>query len=197
VTRGPLAGDVGGTPVRVTNRLVMRGFGDDDRDAFAALNADPVVMEHFPEPYDRARSDAFVDRIGRVWAERGYGLWALERRDTGAFIGYTGLWPADFAAPFTPAVEVGWRLARAHWGRGFASEAAREALRFGFTEVGLHEVVSFTAVDNARSWRVMERIGLRRHPAGDFEHPAVPVDHRVRPHVLYRLTRGQWEASQR
>ena len=110
-----------GVPVRRTERLLLRGFTDADRDPFFALNSDPVVMEHFVEVHDRARSDAFVDRILRRWAERGWGLWALERLDTGEFIGYTGLWPAEFEAPFTPAVEVGWRLAHAHWGHGFAT----------------------------------------------------------------------------
>ncbi|MFC5379966.1 GNAT family N-acetyltransferase [Aquipuribacter nitratireducens] len=184
-------------PVRRTERLVLRGFTDADRDPFAALNADPEVMEHFPAPYDRQRSDAFVDRVLARWAERQYGLWALERSDTGEFIGYTGLWPAEFEAPFTPAVEVGWRLARAHWGQGFATEAALESLRYGFDDLGLDEIVSFTARTNERSWRVMERIGLRRDAAGDFEHPSVPLGHRVRPHVLYRLRREDWARHQR
>ncbi len=182
--------------MRRTARLLLRGFTDADREPFFALNSDPVVMEHFVEVHDRARSDAFVDRILSRWSERGWGLWALERLDTGEFIGYTGLWPAEFEAPFTPAVEVGWRLARAHWGHGFATEAALESLRFGFTEAGLEEIVSFTAVGNARSWRVMERIGLGREPEGDFQHPAVPEGHPVRPHVFYRLPRERWLASQ-
>lgn len=184
-----------GVVERRTERLLLRGFRDEDRDAFAALNADPEVMLWLQGPQERARSDAFVDRILRRWTERGWGLWALERTDTGEFIGYTGLWPAEFEAPFTPAVEVGWRLARAHWGQGFASEAAREALRFGFEDVGLAEIVSFTAVGNERSWRVMERIGLVRDPDGDFEHPAVPEGHPVRPHVFYRLPRERWLAD--
>ena len=187
----PVAGD--GVVEQCTERLLLRGFQDRDRDAFAAMNADPEVMAHFPEPYDRARSDAFVDRIQACWAERGWGLWALERTDSGAFIGYTGLWPAEFEAPFTPAVEVGWRLARAHWGHGFATEAAHAALRFGFEDAGPAEIVSFTSVGNERSWRVMERIGMVRDPAGDFEHPSVPVGSPVRPHVLYRLDRTRWE----
>ena len=184
-----------GVPVRRTARLLLRGFTDADREPFAALNADPVVMEHFVSTYGRERSDAFVDKVGRCWAERGWGPWALERLDTGEFIGYTGLWPAEFDAPFTPAVEVGWRMARAHWGHGFATEAAREALRLGFTDAGLAEVVSFTAVGNERSWRVMGRIGLVRDPEGDFEHPAVPEGHPVRPHVLYRLPRERWRGG--
>ena len=177
-----------------TGRLLLRGWQEADRVPFAAMNADPVVMEHFVSTYDRARSDAFVDRIRDRWAERGWGLWALERTDTGELIGYTGLWPAEFDAPFAPAVEVGWRLAARHWGHGFATEAARASLAFGFGTAGLAEIVSFTAVGNERSWRVMERIGLQRDPDGDFDHPAVPVGHPVRPHVLYRLSREQWRA---
>ena len=182
----------GGVPELRTPRLLLRGFTDADREPFAALNADPVVMEHFVTTYDRARCDAYVDRILRAWAERGWGLWALEQAGTGAFIGYTGLAPAEFDAPFTPAVEVGWRLTRAYWGQGYASEAARESLRFGFEDLGLPEVVSFTAASNERSWRVMERIGMVRDRAGGFEHPAVPPGHRLRPHVLYRLPRERW-----
>ena len=150
------------------------------------MNADPAVMEHFVEPLDRARSDALLDRIGAMWDERGWGPWALERLDTGELAGLTGLAPATFEAPFTPAVEVGWRLARQHWGHGFASEAAGEALRVASDELGLDEVVSFTAVGNTRSRAVMERIGLVHDPAGDFDHPSVPPGHRLRRHVLYR-----------
>jgi RimJ/RimL family protein N-acetyltransferase len=176
-------------PVVRTPRLVLRGWRDADREPFAAMNADPRVMEHFVEPYTRERSDPFVDRIERRWREVGYGLWAAERLDSGAFVGYVGLWPATFEAPFTPAVEVGWRLAAEHWGHGFATEGARAALDHGFDVVGLEEIVSFTAVGNVRSWRVMERLGMVRDPGGDFEHPLVPQDHPVRPHVLYRLSR--------
>ncbi|WP_461023593.1 GNAT family N-acetyltransferase [Thalassiella azotivora] len=181
---------------RRTARLLLRPWRDDDRDPFAAMNADPRVMEHFVAPSTREGSDAFVDRIRQRWDDDGYGLWALERLDTGAFIGFTGLAPARFEAPFTPAVEVGWRLARDAWGHGFATEAATEALRFGFEDVGLTEIVSFTAVGNVRSQRVMERIGLVRDPDGDFDHPAVPAGHPVRPHVLYRLPRTTWRAAQ-
>ena len=186
-----------GVSPRRTDRLVLRGFTDRDREPFAAMNADPEVMAHFQAPYDRARSDRFVDRIQLLWQERGWGLWALERADTGEFIGFTGLAPAEFEAPFTPAVEVGWRLARAHWGLGFASEAAREALRAGFTEAGADEIVSFTAVGNTRSTAVMERIGMVRDPSGDFDHPSVPDGHPLRAHVLYRLDRRRWLDTQR
>jgi RimJ/RimL family protein N-acetyltransferase len=133
------------------------------------------------------QSDAFVDRIEARFTERGYGLWAVERREDGAFLGFTGLAYQTFEAPFTPCVEVGWRLARFAWGNGYATEAAREALRFGFVVARLPEIVSFTSPANAASVRVMERIGLHRDPADDFEHPNIPSGHPLRRHVLYRL----------
>ncbi len=186
-----------GVPVRHTRRLVLRAFGEADRDPFAALNRDPEVVRHLQGPLSRERSDAFVDRIAACWDERGYGLWALGLRETGEFVGYTGLWPADFL-PSGPGVEVGWRLARSAWGRGYAPEAAREALRHGFEEVGLPEVVSFTAVGNTASLRVMEKIGLRRDPARDFDHPR--VDARSYPelvrHLFYAMRSTEWRASQ-
>ena len=174
-------------PVLRTERLILRPWRPDDLDPFAALNADPVVMEHFPRPLTRADSAAFIDRITTEWTAHGYGLWAVEVPGVAPFIGFTGLHGAVFEAPFTPAVEVGWRLAAEYWGRGYASEAARAALGFGFATVGLAEILSFTAVTNTRSQRVMERIGMARDVAGDFDHPAVPEGHPIRPHVLYRI----------
>ena len=173
-----------------TERLLLRRWRDTDREPFAAMNADPVVMEHFQATLTRAESDAFVDRIATCFAERGYGLWALEVLETGAFIGYTGLWPAEFEAPFTPAVEVGWRLAQEGWGHGYASEAARASVTDGFARLGLDEILSFTTTTNLPSQRVMERIGMARDLAGDFDHPNVPTGHRLRRHVLYRLPNG-------
>jgi RimJ/RimL family protein N-acetyltransferase len=175
------------TPRIRTERLLMREWRNDDLAPFAVLNADPRVTEHFASSLTPPESDDLVERIRTCWRERGYGLWALERTDTGEFIGYTGLWPAEFDAPFTPAVEVGWRLAPEHWGHGFATEAGHEAVRYGFETVGLPEIVSFTATGNARSRRVMERLGLQRDPDGDFAHPAMPPGHAARSHVLYRL----------
>lgn len=183
------------TPVLTTDRLVLRAFGDGDREPFARMNADPVVMEHFVEPMTTAASDAFLERIRAQWQACGWGLWALERRDSGELVGFAGLSPVRFDAPFGPAREIGWRLARAHWGQGFASEAARRTLAFAFDTLGWPEVVSFTAVPNVRSQAVMERIGLRRVPDGDFEHPLVPVGHRLRPHVLYRLRAEEWATT--
>jgi RimJ/RimL family protein N-acetyltransferase len=170
-----------------TERLVLRRWRPADREPFAAMNADPEVMEHFPAALTREQSDAFVDHIEAVFDRDGWGLWALEERESGAFLGFTGLNRPGFDAHFTPAVEIGWRLARPAWGRGYASEAARAAAVFAFEEAGLDELVSFTASTNVRSQRVMERIGMDRDPADDFDHPALPDGHRLRRHVLYRL----------
>jgi RimJ/RimL family protein N-acetyltransferase len=179
-----------------TDRLLLRRWTDADRDPFAALNADPVVMEHMQGSMSTEASDAFIERIERHWEEHGWGLWAVEVPGVAPFVGYVGLWPADYVAD--GMVEVGWRLASAHWGKGYATEAAREALRVGFEDVGLDEIVSFTVPQNVRSRRVMERIGLVRDPAGDFDHPRVdPVAYpHLVPHVFYRLTRTDWEGRQ-
>ena len=157
---------------------------------FAALNSDPVVMEHFPEPLTRAESDVFVDRIEERFESQGFGLWALEVVDPERpveFIGYTGLNPPSFEAHFTPAIEVGWRLARTAWGHGYASEAALAAVRHGFEVSGLDEIVSFTTIANVRSQAVMRRIGMTHDPSDDFDMPTLPVTHPMRRHVLYRL----------
>ncbi|MBI2709436.1 MAG: GNAT family N-acetyltransferase [Actinobacteria bacterium] len=190
-------------PVLRTERLVLRRWRDDDLEPFAALNADPEVMRHFPASsvLDRAGSDAMVGRIEAAFDELGYGLWAVEvlggdpPGDGGpsGFIGFVGLAVPRFQAHFTPAVEVGWRLARAAWGRGYAPEAAREALRFAFEEAGLREVVSFTTAGNAPSRRVMHKIGMAHDPADDFDHPGFP-DWEGRRHVLYRITADGWRA---
>jgi ribosomal-protein-alanine N-acetyltransferase len=144
-------------------------------------------MEFFPELLTREQSDGLVERIEAGFERCGYGLWALETRAGGEFIGFTGLAAVPYETHFTPAVEVGWRLARPAWGHGYASEAARAALAFGFGEAGLTEVVSFAAAANLRSRAVMERIGMERDPGGDFDHPRLPVGHPLAPHVLYRI----------
>jgi RimJ/RimL family protein N-acetyltransferase len=174
-----------------TERLVLRRWRDDDREPFAALNADPVVMEHFTQRLSRDESDAFVDRIEARFEANGYGLWAVEVKGGSPFIGYVGLAMGDFDAPFMPAMEVGWRLRRDAWGFGYATEAARAALGFGFADLGREEIDSWTAVGNVRSQAVMQRLGMRRDAACDFDHPRVPEGHPVRPHVLYRLTRAE------
>lgn len=184
-----------GTPTSLrTERLVLRRWRDDDLAPFAALNADPAVMEFLPAPLSRAESDAMAARIEATFDERGVGLWAVEVAGgaaagpaAGSFAGFVGLWPTSFDAHFTPAVEVGWRLARTHWGRGYATEAARTALADGFDRLALPEIVSFTALVNRRSARVMARLGMSHDPGEDFDHPRLPPGHRLRRHVLYRL----------
>jgi RimJ/RimL family protein N-acetyltransferase len=183
------------TAEQLTERLILRRWRESDREPFAAMNADPEVMRYFRAPLDRLASDTFVDRIEASFDERGYGLWAVEVRDTGSFIGFVGLALQTFEAHFTPAVEIGWRLSRAAWGRGYATEAARAALAYGFGPAGLQEIVSMTSRVNLRSQAVMERIGLTRDPADDFEHPRLPEDHPLRPHVLYRIKRDAWLES--
>jgi RimJ/RimL family protein N-acetyltransferase len=173
-------------------RILLRPWRSSDLVPFAVLNADPVVMEYMPAPLTRAESDAMVDRIERHFEAHGFGLWALEVPGEVPFAGYVGLSVPRFEASFTPCVEIGWRLARAHWGRGYATEAAAVVLRAAFGPLGLNEVVSFTVPDNFRSRRVMERIGMRHDPTEDFDHPLLPEGHRLRRHVLYRLTRQEW-----
>jgi RimJ/RimL family protein N-acetyltransferase len=183
-----------GTTLR-TPRLLLRPWRDSDRAPWAALNSDPEVMRHFPAPMSREQSDRCIDAWQAELAERGWGQWALERSDAGAageFVGFVGLTVPKRALPFMPCVEIGWRLARAHWGQGLASEGARAALDFGFGSLGLDEIVSFTALSNLRSQAVMRRIGMHNAEA-DFDHPALPEGHPLRRHCLWRLRRSEWE----
>jgi RimJ/RimL family protein N-acetyltransferase len=182
-------------PVLETDRLLLRDWRDFDLAPFAALNADPQVMEHFPSLLTRDESDRYVERIRDHFARHGFGLWAVEVPGTAPFVGYVGLAVPRFEASFTPCVEIGWRLAREHWGRGYAPEAARAALHFGFERAGLDEIVSFTVPANLKSRRVMEKIGMRHDPADDFDHPSLPEGHRLRRHVLYRI--GREESARR
>ena len=175
-----------------TPRLLLRRWRDADREPFAALNADPRVMEHMPSLLTRDESDAMASRIEASFATHALGLWAVEVPGASPFIGYVGLSVPTFDAPFTPCVEIGWRLSAAHWGRGYATEAARAALDDGFERLGLSEIVSFTIRANRRSWRVMERLGMARSPEDDFLHPRLPASHPLAPHVLYRLKRAEW-----
>jgi RimJ/RimL family protein N-acetyltransferase len=174
-----------------TDRLTLRQWRDSDRGPFAAINADPRVMEFFLAPLTRSQSDAVVDRFSAELERGGHAPWALERNADQAFIGFTGFWVPRFEAHFTPCVEIGWRLAVAAWGRGYATEAAFAALGHAFGTRGLDELVSFTPVANERSIRVMERIGMTHDPADDFDHPSFPVGHPLRRHVLYRLVNTQ------
>ena len=167
-------------------RVRLRPWRDEDRAAFAAMNADQRVMEFFPKRLDRAESDALLDGIEAHFSRHGFGLWAIEALES-PFIGFTGLAVPRFTAAFTPCVEIGWRLAAEHWGKGYATEAARLALAYGFETAALAEIVSFTSVANLRSRAVMERLGMQRDPADDFDHPSLPDGHPLQRHVLYRL----------
>jgi RimJ/RimL family protein N-acetyltransferase len=171
-------------PVLQTDRLDLRRWRDADRDLFARMNADPRVMEFFPECLTREQSDATVDRIEKHFDAHGFGFLAAELRETGEFAGVIGLAIPRFEAFFTPCVEIGWRLDVPYWNRGLATEGARACLEFGFGTLGLAEVVSFTTRGHVRSRRVMEKLGMRY--AGDFEHPGISEGHPLRPHVLYR-----------
>ncbi|WP_433295512.1 GNAT family N-acetyltransferase [Actinoplanes sp. CA-030573] len=170
-----------------TDRLILRQWRAADREPFAELNADPVVMRHFPATLARADSDAFADRIEAGIIERGWGLWAVEIKSSGAFAGFIGLQPLRPELPFAPGVEIGWRLGASFHRRGYATEGARRVVLYAFETLGLPEIVSFTTAGNAESRHVMEKLGMTRDPAEDFDHPAVPADWPGRRHVLYRL----------
>jgi RimJ/RimL family protein N-acetyltransferase len=172
-----------------TERLVLRPWAASDREPFAALNADPRVMTYFPAVWTREQSDRSAE-FNQAHIERlGWGLWAVEIPGETTFAGFVGLARPRFQAHFTPCIEAGWRLAVRFWGRGYATEGARAVLAFGFETLRLDEIVSFAAEPNHRSRRVMERVGMTRDPADDFDHPALPVGHPLRRHVLYRTTR--------
>jgi ribosomal-protein-alanine N-acetyltransferase len=173
-------------PVLRTERLLLRAWRADDRAPFAAMNDDARVMEHMPGRLTRAESDAMVERIRAHFDAHGFGLWAVEVPCVAPFVGYVGLMVPSFDAHFTPCVEIGWRLAHEHWGHGYALEAARAALAHGFDTLGLEEIVSFTVAANRRSWRLMEKLGMTRSPADDFDHPRLPEGHALQRHVLYR-----------
>lgn len=175
-----------------TERLRVRQWKAADREPFAALNADPAVMAFFPSLLTRAGSNAVADRCESLIRERGWGFWAVETKEAGAFIGFVGLHTPSDRFPFSPCVEIGWRLAAPHWGKGFAWEAARGALRIGFQTLGLAEIVSFTALGNRRSRAVMARLGMRE--ASIFEHPEVAENSPLRRHCLYRLSRADYGA---
>jgi RimJ/RimL family protein N-acetyltransferase len=170
-----------------TNRLLLRRWRPSDRAPFAALNADPRVLECFPSTLTTAESDAMVDRIEAHFAEKGFGLWAVEGPEVAEFIGFIGLSTPRFDAHFTPCVEIGWRLAYEHWGHGYATEGAKATLAYGFQNLKLPEIVSMTAVGNQRSRNVMEKLGMIHNPSDDFDHPLLPVGHPITPHVLYRV----------
>ena len=172
-----------------TVRLILRDWRDEDRSAYAAIDADPIVMEHLGGVQTRAQSDAGIDRqIAR--ATRGEPcFWAAEQRDDGALIGFIGVKRIDFDAPFAPGHEIGWRLGAAYWGQGLASEGARAALTYTFEAFGLSEIFAITVPANLRSQAVMRRIGMTRVEGGDFDHPLLHEGDPLRRHILYRIAR--------
>ncbi|MBV9760482.1 MAG: GNAT family N-acetyltransferase [Acidobacteriaceae bacterium] len=172
---------------RPTERLILRPWREEDRLPFAEMNADPRVMEFMPRLLTKEESEDFFDRIQAHFDLHGFGLWAAEHRATGAFMGFIGLFVPGFEAPFMPAVEIGWRLRHEFWGCGYATEGAREIVRYAFDVLCLPALVSFTMPSNVRSRGVMEKLGMTRDPSADFDHPRVPIGHPMRRHVLYRL----------
>lgn len=175
-----------------TKRLILRPWEFEDFKPFAQLNADPRVMEYFPSIMTSQESDQLALRIKEKLENNGWGMWAAALLDSNQFIGFIGLNEVSHAslpAPFTPAVEIGWRLAFNHWGKGYATEGALAALKYGFEILKLDEIVSFTAVQNERSRKVMSKIGMHRDPKDDFDNPKIPEGHRIRKHVLYRIYR--------
>jgi len=176
----------------LTPRLRLRAWRETDLAPFATMNADPRVMEHFPAPLDPAASDALAGRIRDHHARHGFGGCVVETREGAEFVGTVGLTHIRFDTPFTPAVEIGWRLAHAHWGKGYAAEAARAALAIGFDQLQLDQIYSFTVPANVRSWRLMERMGMTRSPADDFDHPLLPPDSPLRRHVTYVMRKDDW-----
>lgn len=172
-----------------TERLLLRRWLPADRKPFAALNADPRVMKHFRGTLSRQESDALADRAGATFKHHGFGPWAVEVPDVAPFIGFVGLSIPGFTAHFTPCVEIGWRIAAEHWNHGYASEAARAALKAGFEVFQLNEIVSFTVPANLPSRRVMEKIRMNHDDADDFDHPLFPDGHPLKRHVLYRISR--------
>lgn len=177
-----------------TSRLILRPWRADDRAPFFAINCEPAVLRFLPA-VTRAESDAMLGRIDAHFAEHGWGFWAIEERLSGTLIGMCGLAHVRWQAFFTPAVEIAWRLSTAWQGLGLAREAAERALRYGFEELALARIVSFTTLSNTPSWGLMKRLGMRE--AGAFDHPKLPPDHPLSKHVLYELRREDWRRHAR
>jgi RimJ/RimL family protein N-acetyltransferase len=174
-----------------TPRLKLRQWQAADYAPFAAMSADPTVMEYFPNVLTSEQSHAFADQMAATIGDQGWGFWAVEILESGMFAGFVGLNQPAYPLPFAPCIEVGWRLATAFWGQGYATEAGNAALNFAFSTLKLAEVVSFTALDNGRSQAVMQRLGMQ-NTGQNFDHPMVPEGDRLRDHVLYRITQAQW-----
>lgn len=168
-----------------SERLIFREWQDSDRDAFARMNADPIVMQYLPRSLDEKSSNKLVDRFQKHFDEHGFGLYAVEIKESGEFAGFIGLQTVDFKAAFTPAVEIAWRLDYGVWGHGYASEGAQAVLDHGLKKLKIKKIVAFTVPENARSIHLMEKIGLKHVKGGDFQHPAVRKTDPLSKHVLY------------
>jgi len=168
-----------------TERLLIRPWQESDRDPFAKLNTDPRVMEYFPKFRTREESDSMIDLCNKSIAKDGFSFWAVDRKDSGEFIGFVGISRYEAELPFCPCVEIGWRLAHKHWGQGFATEAAKKCLAIGFEQFNLKEIVAFTAVVNKRSQRVMSKIGMT-NTGHNFAYPSLADGHVLQEHCLYR-----------
>ncbi len=177
-----------------TERLLLRRWAAADLDGLAAMNADPEVMEHFPATLSRAEAALLLARLEAGFERDGYGFWAVELRDGGTLAGFVGLSPVPDDLPLAPAVEVGWRLGREHWGKGIAHEGAQAAIAYGFGTLGIDEIVAYTAAGNERSRRLMERLGMSHDAAGDFDHPRVAPGTELSRHVVYRIGRDRSQA---
>ena len=182
-------------PILCTQRLILRPWRESDLKPFASLNADPKVMEFYTHPFIQEESDSLAEKIQWEFSKRGYGFWAVEVPGIADFIGYIGLNYWNLEMEFAPCIDVGWRLALDYWGSGYATEGARAAIRFGFEKLGLNEIVSMATIGNARSHRVMQRLGMTSDSAENFEHPKLPKGHPLSLRVLYRLPRARWIAS--
>lgn len=179
-----------------TERLLLRTWQPADLRGFAALNGDPQVMQHFPSVMSRSQSDAMARRMQAHFVQFGFGYWLLERHEQPGLIGVLGLQQVAFAAPFTPAVEIGWRIQQAHWRQGYALEAARAVLACAFNRLQLEQVLAFTVPANVPSQALMQRLGMQHAPSEDFQHPLLPPGHPLRSHLLYRLRRTAWLEQQ-
>ncbi|MBS1957092.1 MAG: GNAT family N-acetyltransferase [Cyanobacteria bacterium SZAS-4] len=175
-----------------TDRLLLRRWKDSDSPPFSAMNADPVVMRHFPKMLTSDESQALIEKIEKFFEKESFGLWAVELASNQNFIGFVGLWRPTFDAHFTPCVEIGWRLAKEFWGQGYAPEAAKKVLEDGFERIGLDEIVAMTALPNKNSMRVMEKIGMTYDPLDNFMHPSLVDGHHLKEHVLYRIQKSDW-----
>jgi 3-dehydroquinate dehydratase/shikimate dehydrogenase len=179
-----------------TKRLILRPWPTEDLIPFAEMNADPKVMEHFPSTLTFEQSESLMKNNREHFQTYGWGPWTAHLVDSDAFIGYIGLKTVPYPTHFTPAIEVGWRLKTAYWGKGYATEGALECLKYGFEILHLKEIVSFTTTTNKKSQAVMVRLGMSYNPKDDFAHPKLPLDHPLSLHVLYRLTSQEWFAKQ-